>query len=80
MILKFLMVVKFFILSFQLTGSIQMIITLLSNGFEHRVCQFQVNNCLLHTILDRRKACIRHSIINIRLNQCVPEIPLMLFV
>ena len=56
MILKFLMVVKFFILSFQLTGSIQMIITLLSNGFEHRVCQFQVNNCLLHTILDRRKA------------------------
>ena len=56
MILKFLMVVKFFILSFQMTGSIQMIITLPSNSFEHRVCQFQVNNCLLHTILNRLKA------------------------
>ena len=56
MILKFLMVVKFFILSFQMTGSIQMIITLLSNSFEHSVCQFQVNNCLLHTILDRLNA------------------------
>ena len=56
MILTFLMVVKFFILSFQMAGSIQMIITLLSNSFEHSICQFQVNNCLLHTILDRLNA------------------------
>ena len=56
MILKFLMVVKFFILSFQMIGSIQMIIILLSNSFKHSVYQFQVNTCLLHKILDGLKA------------------------
>lgn len=43
MILNILMLVKFFILSFQMAGSIQMIVILLSNSFEHRAYQFKAN-------------------------------------
>ena len=47
-----------------------MIFILLNNNFKHRVYQFEINNCLLHKILDcvktwfiHKHSIIRHSII-----------------
>ena len=70
MILNILMLVKFFILSFQMAGSIQMIIVLLSNSFEYRAYQLrEILRKILHGVKTK-----------IRLNQSVPEITLMFFV
>ena len=51
MILNILMLVKFFILSFQMAGSIQTIIVLLSNSFEYRAYQLrEILRKILHGV------------------------------